>query len=111
MNNDRCLLAADPRLAFSDAWRMHRHYVGDFRTVPTVKYGFSVVVGVAESEERFVDDACLFYADAIHESLEKAAAASGLMVASDFHTHAEFCVHDGENVCHLASWSIAFGRN
>lgn len=111
MNNGMCLLAINPRLVFSDAWRMHRHYVGDFRTIPTVKPGFSVVVGVRESEERFIDDALLFYADAIHGSIERAAAASGLMVASDFHSHAEFCVHDGETVCHLASWSVAFGRN
>lgn len=111
MNSGMCLLATNPALVFTDARRMHRHYVGDVRTVPAVRDGFSVVVGVEESEERFIDDALLFYADAIHASIEKAAAAHGLMVASDFHSHAEFCLHAGETVCHLASWSIAFGRN
>lgn len=96
---------------FAEASRLHRHYVGDFRTVPTVKDGFSVVVGIEESEARFIDDALIFHADAIHASIEEAAARYGVMVASDFHSEAEFCQHDGEIVCHLASWSIAFGRN
>lgn len=111
MVSGRCLFSTNPRLVFTDAWRMHRHYVGDFRTIPTAKYPFNVVVGVAQSEERFIDDALLFYADTIHDSIEHAGAKCGLMVASDFRTHAQFCQHDGESVCHIASWSIAFGRN